>query len=220
MKEQSNNYVYAVSRDNMHYIGARSCNEEPKDDIGIKYFTSSNDNLFKKFFKTYPKEFSNDILGNFKTRKEAMECEILWHKVYDVGANPKFWNRAMQTSTGFDTTGNVDTRLKISKTMTGLKKTSKHKRKISEALSGENHFNFGKNLSVKTRSKISEKSKARVGEKNNRFGVQLSYETRLQISTSNKLAVKHRCMYCNAEMQRGHITRYHNNNCKFKPREY
>jgi hypothetical protein len=48
--QNKNNYVYSVSRNAMHYIGCRSCDVDLLDlldDLGIRYFTSSKDSLFK-----------------------------------------------------------------------------------------------------------------------------------------------------------------------------
>jgi hypothetical protein len=168
----------------MHYIGCRSCDVDPLDDLGIRYFTSSKDSLFKFEFKKNPSDFELDIIGNFKNRKEALESEILWHKVYDVGRNPKFWNKAIQTSTGFDITGNKEVALKIGIANKGKIRTDEarakmskagkariftdeHKAKLSEAKKGINNPMFGKKHTAEWKNK---QSKAWKGENNPMFG--------------------------------------------------
>jgi len=64
----------------------------------------------------------------------------------------------------------------------GLPNPSKETReKISEAVSGENHPNFGKSTSKETREKI---SKSMSGENHPNFGKSLSKETREKLSKS------------------------------------
>ena len=63
--------------------------------------------------------------------------------------------------------------------ISGYKHTEESKRKISEALKGENNPNYGKTLSKETRKKISEALK---GENNPMLGKKHSKETRKKIS--------------------------------------
>ena len=61
------------------------------------------------------------------------------------------------------------------------------KRKQSERMKGENHFNYGKQLSEETRRKISEGNKGkRTKELNHNYGKKLSEETRRKISEGMK----------------------------------
>jgi len=65
------------------YIGVRSCNCKPEEDV--KYFGSFSD---KSFLPT-----SKIILGTYETREEANKDERILHRFYDVGLNPKFANK-------------------------------------------------------------------------------------------------------------------------------
>jgi hypothetical protein len=47
------------------------------------------------------------VLARFDSREEAVAYEIEMHNKFDVVKNPLFYNKAKQTSTGFDTTGRV-----------------------------------------------------------------------------------------------------------------
>ncbi len=99
-------YVYRISNiiANKHYYGTRS-SQHPKLDLGIIYFSSSSDIMFIKEQKQTPENFKYKILKIFENREQAIEYEILLHNKFDVGANLNFYNRAKQTSIGFDRTG-------------------------------------------------------------------------------------------------------------------
>lgn len=72
-----------------------------------------------------------------------------------------------------------ETKKKRNEALTGRKFTDEHKRKLSESHiginKGENHYNYGKKLSVETKKKMSE---SQSGEKHHMFGKKLSDETR------------------------------------------
>jgi hypothetical protein len=101
----------------------------------------------------YDKTFNPDdkiILAYSNTSEGAVWLEIMFQKVFCVAEDPAFANQSYQTSTGFD--------------VTGIPKSDEHKRKISEAISGEKHHFFGKpsprrgvTLTEETREKISER---------------------------------------------------------------
>ena len=79
----------------MKYIGVRSSIVPPEADID--YLGSS---------KYVPKlECDKIVLNEFLTRKEAVAYEIRLHELFNVGCNPVFYNKAKQTSTGFDMSG-------------------------------------------------------------------------------------------------------------------
>jgi hypothetical protein len=71
---------------------------------------------------------SRIILGYYKTSQAAIAAEIQWQRVFQVATDPQYANRAYQTSEGFECVGH----------------TEETKQKISDSLSGEKHFFFGK----------------------------------------------------------------------------
>ncbi len=83
------------------YLGVRSCNIDPTDDLGVKYFSSSSDKDFLQEQKEYPERFLYNIIEEFNTREEALEKEIELHTIFDVGNSKDFYNKSLQTSTGF-----------------------------------------------------------------------------------------------------------------------
>ena len=154
-------YVYHSYEEwGREYIGCRSCDCLPEEDI--KYFGSFKDKTFKPTGKT--------ILFTGETREEVAEIEIKLHDFFDVAVNPRFANKAKATSTKFDTTG--------------VPHTEEDKKKISEALSGENSPLFGvprteaqkkahsERMSGKTHTEESKKkmSVAKSGENNPNYG--------------------------------------------------
>ena len=88
-------YTYRLECSGQSYIGVRSCGGSPKDDTD--YLGSSN--------YTPEGDVTKCILAVFPTREDAVSHEVSLHEFYDVAVNPSFWNRAKQTSTGFDRAG-------------------------------------------------------------------------------------------------------------------
>jgi len=107
MKPQRNykyHYVYRITNiiTNMHYYGDRSCNCHPSEDIGIKYYSSFTNRLFKQDQKENPQDYKYKIIKIFETcREDAKQLEVDLHKKFDVKNHPKFINRANQTSSHF-----------------------------------------------------------------------------------------------------------------------
>jgi hypothetical protein len=81
----------------MYYIGVRSCKGTIWDDV---YMGSS------KHMTQEDKDNCNKIvLKRFDSRKDAVAYEVEMHEKFDVANNAMFYNKAKQTTTGFDTTG-------------------------------------------------------------------------------------------------------------------
>jgi hypothetical protein len=93
--EQRWHYVYYSYEEwGRGYIGKRSSKVPPEKD---PYMGSFKDKTFKPTQKI--------IIDIFDTTEEALQCEILLHKFYDIDRNPHFANQAKQTSTGFSWSG-------------------------------------------------------------------------------------------------------------------
>ena len=150
-----NHYVYLLidETNDMKYIGKRSCKCKPEDDVN--YMSSS---------KYVPKEQCDKIvLAEFNTAKEAVAYEIELHNRFDVAVNDEFYNRAKQTSTGWDTTGinswnkgipcTEETKQKLSEALKGRVISEESKIKISKALKGHKSSELQKKQIAKTNSK-------------------------------------------------------------------
>lgn len=101
-------YLITNTKQNKFYIGSRQCEVDPVKDLGIKYFSSSLDKDFIRDQKKNPDDYEYIVLGLFSIRNECMEGEMELHETYEVSSNPSFYNRAKQTSTGFNTSGKVN----------------------------------------------------------------------------------------------------------------
>lgn len=104
---EKTHYVYQITEISSakKYIGVRTCKGEPKDDLGVVYFSSSTDKDFIKNQKTNHNNYKYEILNIHSCRQDAIDDEIKLHELYDVGNNPNFFNKSKQTSSGFDTSG-------------------------------------------------------------------------------------------------------------------
>lgn len=126
-------YTYEITyTNNTKYIGVRTSKCIPEEDT--KYIGSSkytpNDKIFNKL-----------ILRIFPTRKLALEHERYLQQYNNVVKNPLYHNRAIQLSTGFDTTGltfvlTQEHKDKIAKASTGRVKSPKERAKLSASKLG------------------------------------------------------------------------------------
>ena len=142
-------YTYRITNIllKMYYYGVRSTNLLPKDDIGIKYFSTSTNKEFIRDQKENPQNYHYKVIKNFNTREEATALEIKLHEKFNVKLHEKFYNRANQTSTGFDTTG--------------VPQSDIAKEKNRVAHTGKNSSCYGKYLTKEHKKKISESSKGK-----------------------------------------------------------
>ena len=94
-------YIYRITNLKLkkHYYGVRTSKCHPKDDIGVKYFSSSKDKEFIQDQKATPCSYKYKVIKIFNTRKEAVELEIKLHNKFDVGINESFYNRANKLAT-------------------------------------------------------------------------------------------------------------------------
>ena len=169
MEKHTNNYTYLLQSQtsDMMYIGLRSCECLPEEDNS--YWGTS-----KHLPEDVSETFDKFILGVFETREEAITDEIRRHTMNDVARNPLFYNRAKQTSTGFDRSGvsmifSEEHKRKLSEKAKGRKLSEEHKRKVSESRKG-------KTMSEEHRRIVSEAQK----------GVPKSEETKRKMSEAQK----------------------------------
>ena len=125
----------------MFYIGKRSTTKPIEDDV---YWSSSK--TLKKLVKDRPQDFKKTILATHYNSYMAIWHECILHEVFDVARSAFFYNKAKQTSTGFDTTG------------VGKTHTPEQDKKHSYFMKG-NKYCLGRVLDKTTRKKISEARK-------------------------------------------------------------
>ena len=154
-------YVYLLisNTEEKFYIGVRSCSCRIDED---SYMGSSS-----VMTKEDKDNCDKLVLKEFDTRKEAIAYEVELHNQFEVSTNKKFWNKAKQTSTGFDTTGRVmseEERAKRSRSLMGHK--------------GAKTW-LGKKLPLETCRKISEANKGKSKSKEHVEALKASHAVRV-----------------------------------------
>ena len=194
-----NHYTYLLqSKENdMMYIGVRSCECSPEVD---NYWGSS-----KHLPKNVSEVCDKFILGTFDTRQDAVADEIRRHNINDVVISDVFWNKAKQTSVGFDTTNrirpegervSIKLRQTLNNSFQGKTHSDEYKSRLSEEFKGEGNPFYGKKHSEASRKSM---SISRTGEGNHMYG--------------RKLEVVE-CPHCNTKGAGGSMKRWHFDNCK------
>lgn len=106
---KTHNYVYLITEisTNMKYIGVRSCDTEIIDDLGNKYKSSSTNIDFINRQDAYREDYSYQVLGDYETRKEAINEEMRLHHLYNVDTNQEYYNKVKSQSYNFDACNKV-----------------------------------------------------------------------------------------------------------------
>lgn len=135
-------YVYKITNivDSKYYIGRRSTNLLPANDLGKIYFSSSHDQQFILDQKVNPHQYQYDILAIYKNASDMIEHEIRLHREYDVKRDPLSYNLANSTSvkaTFLGRSPNSVTREKMRQKKLGKSLSENHKTNISLAGRGK-----------------------------------------------------------------------------------
>lgn len=159
-------YVYRITNtvENKHYYGKRSSKVEPIKDIGIKYFSSSRDKTFIKDQKDNPQNYKYKIVSVHVSSEEAISKEIKLHSKFNVGKNPYFYNKALQTSKKFLNAGGYKLTDATKKRMSAAVKlrasTEEFKANLRKYLKG-NKYALGRKLSEEAKKNIGEAARKR-----------------------------------------------------------
>ncbi len=132
------NYRITNIKEGKYYYGVHSCDCLPKEDIGVKYFSTSKNKEFKQDIKDNPQDYKYKVIKIFSTRVEAVEHEIFLHKKFDVKLHKSFYNDSNQTSTGFDRSGTKDSPETIEK--------KRNKIVTAETIANMSKAQLGKNI--------------------------------------------------------------------------
>ncbi len=107
----SYHYLYRITNlvENKHYYGIRTSRNDilPHQDLGVKYFSSSTDKNFIKDQKEHPENYRYKVIIVSDSRKKVANLEIKLHNKFNVGVNNNFYNKVIQTSTGFNPLGKI-----------------------------------------------------------------------------------------------------------------
>ncbi len=202
-----NHYTYQITKISIqkHYIGAKSCEELPVDNIGYKYFSSSTNLEFIQDQKNNTDDYSYTVLREFDSREEAISHEIYLHNYNDVAKNPKYYNKAKQTSTGFDTSG--------------CEPWNK-----GRSMEPGEHWNLGNETPESTKQKMRNNMPDHSGKNNPRFGKNpnenLSAEKLKENGLSKSKKMKHKpkcqCEHCDKFYDKGNYIKNHGDKCNNK----
>lgn len=221
MKQNKNkyHYVYRISNSKLkkHYYGVRSSKLAPHLDLGVKYFSSSKDKSFIQDQQLNPWFYKYKIIAIFETREDAVRFEIKLHNRFDVGKNPSFYNKAKQTSQGFDTTGIsylTDDQIQYRRQRWLIDNPNKYR-----SNAGENNPMFGTHRSGVENpfygKEHSEEAKIKISESKKGKPLPEEWKQKLKESWAKRTTIQ--CPWCKLEMRhRGNYKRYHGNNCKMR----
>ena len=101
-------YVYRITniKEHKYYYGSRTIkNTELSAIEDLINYRSSADKWFKDDQLINPTHYKYKILKLFYSRPNALIFESFLHNKFDVKNHASFYNKANQTSTGFNTTG-------------------------------------------------------------------------------------------------------------------
>lgn len=172
-----NYYVYKITNlsNNMYYIGSRQSKCDPKDDLGVKYFSSSSNKNFINEQKQNPNKFKYEILSRHNSRIEAFDEEIRVQNELDCLEDELCYNKSINhlqfTNYNKSFKHTKESKEKMSKSRKkylkthtmwnkGYKYSKEHCEKLSEQKKGKPQpWHKGKNHSDKTKEKISNKLK-------------------------------------------------------------
>ena len=173
-----------------YYIGVRSCKINPEED---KYLSSS------KVIKRNKIAVDKHILSTWNTRQEAVSHEILLHDCFNVAINKEFFNQALQTAVGFDTSGMLSpmkgkqhTNETIEKMRESkLNQSAETKQKISNTLKGHVAWNKGISPTDDAKYKMSQAKLGKICSTEHRLNISkakrnISEVTRNKLSNSAK----------------------------------
>ena len=188
-------YTYRITniKEKMYYYGLHSCDCLPKEDIGVKYFSSSKRDGFIDHQKQNLEQYKYKVIKIFSTRKEALEHEIFLHAKFDVKLHEKFYNDSNQRSVNFDTTGKGNYIDENGKTILisreealtrGLKGESAGRKKSPETIAKVAAANTGSKRTDETKAKMSTWQKGLTLEA--RWGEEKAKEVKEKYSKAKK----------------------------------
>jgi hypothetical protein len=136
---RSHYVYYSYEEYGRGYIGSRSCNRLPEEDVN--YYGSYTDKSFKPTQKI--------ILGVYETAEDSLEGENILMEFYQVGMNPHFINKQISpynhkrvvcrgANNGmYGRTHTEEAREKISRAATGRTVSEETRQKMSQSQTGK-----------------------------------------------------------------------------------
>ena len=144
-------YAHRNLKNGKSYVGmtSRKPNERWRSGKGYKNNLRMWSDIQNSDWNT---DWEHNIIGKFEDKDEALKYEAFM--IAMLGTVRNGYNTSTYGGTSYKRTDK--TKKKISESGIGITFSEEHKKKISEALSGEKSPNFGKHLSEETKRKMSE----------------------------------------------------------------
>nr|YP_764417.1 putative site-specific DNA endonuclease [Stigeoclonium helveticum]ABF60218.1 putative site-specific DNA endonuclease [Stigeoclonium helveticum] len=180
-------FTHPISLEKFFYYGYRGCMAAPLADSSYWSSSKTVKQTLKEFGATC---FKKKILGVYTWIDTALNREIFLHKKFDVKNNPKFMNRANQTSTKFQFE------------RTGIPQSEISNKKRSKALRG-------RVFSPETRERMRQSHLNRVRSEEETRG-----RREAMIRTNQQVAI---CPHCGLQVGMPGGRRWHFNNCLQNP---
>ena len=150
-----NHYTYNIinKTNGKYYIGMRSSEVNPVEDIGINYFGSSKNEEFRQALKEDKSNFIYKVIETYDSREDAYKGEERIHQKINVSKDPASYNIQNSGYNGFDRLGkpmSEEVKQKMINTLKerykntthhskGSKMSEEAKRKIGLATLGRKH---------------------------------------------------------------------------------
>lgn len=141
-----NHYTYNIinKTNGKYYIGMRSSEVNPVEDIGINYFGSSMNKELKEELNNDKSNFIYHIIETYDSRKDAYKGEERIHQKFNVSKDPMSYNIQNAGYNGFDRLGKKMSKETKQKMITTLKERYKN----------TTHHSKGRKLTEETKRKI------------------------------------------------------------------
>lgn len=145
-------YAHRNLKNGKSYIGMTSLNPKRRWENGLSGYRNNQQMYNDIKSSDWNTDWVHEILGQFEDKDEALKYEAFLIAMLDTVRNG--YNTSSYGSNSYKRT--EKTRKKLSESRIGITFSEEHKKKISEALSGEKHPMFGKHHSEESKKKIRE----------------------------------------------------------------
>ena len=144
-------YQHRNLKNGKSYIGMTS--REPKERWHSGWGYQNNSQMWSDIKESdWNKDWEHSIIGQFEDKQEALNLEEMFIRLFDS------INEGYNTSaySSHSCKHSEESKRKMSESKIGITLSEEHKKKISEALSGEKAYWYGKHFSEEHRKKISQ----------------------------------------------------------------
>ena len=144
-------YQHRNLKNGKSYIGMTS--REPKKRWNYGWGYQNNSKMWNDIQNSdWNKDWEHNIIGKFEDKQEALNVEEMFIQLFD--STNEGYNTSTYGSGNYEKT--EEQKRKMSESHIGITLSEEHRRKISEALSGEKANWYGKHLLEESKRKISQ----------------------------------------------------------------